>query len=123
MFTTLGMTLSTASTVASRRTSGSTPRSADAASAPLKKAASARRNIEPLIDQAGFEFWERDVCEPLDAEVDYVFHLASPASPNPASPKSYFAHPIEIRSGLQAGDQVILSDMSAFNASNRLRLE
>src|SRR5438309_9544308 len=55
----------------------------------------ARRNIEPLIDQAGFEFWERDVCQPLDAEVDYVFHLASPASPNPASPKSYFAHPIE----------------------------
>jgi multidrug efflux pump subunit AcrA (membrane-fusion protein) len=34
-----------------------------------------------------------------------------------------FAHAIEIRSGLQAGDQVILSDMSAFNASNRLRLE
>jgi len=34
-----------------------------------------------------------------------------------------FAHAIEVRSGLQAGDQVILSDMSAFNASNRLRLE
>jgi HlyD family secretion protein len=34
-----------------------------------------------------------------------------------------FAHAIEVRSGLQAGDQVILSDMSAFIASNRLRLE
>ena len=34
-----------------------------------------------------------------------------------------FAHAIEVRNGLQAGDQVILSDMSAFNASNRLRLE
>jgi len=34
-----------------------------------------------------------------------------------------FAHAIEVRSGLQAGDQVILSDMSAFNASNHLRLE
>jgi multidrug efflux pump subunit AcrA (membrane-fusion protein) len=34
-----------------------------------------------------------------------------------------FAHAIEIRSGLQAGDEVILSDMSAFSASNRLRLE
>jgi multidrug efflux pump subunit AcrA (membrane-fusion protein) len=34
-----------------------------------------------------------------------------------------FAHAVEVRSGLQAGDQVILSDMSAFNASNRLRLE
>ena len=34
-----------------------------------------------------------------------------------------FAHAIEVRSGLQPGDQVILSDMSAFNGSNRLRLE
>ena len=34
-----------------------------------------------------------------------------------------FAHAIEVRSGLRPGDQVILSDMSAFDASNRLRLE
>jgi hypothetical protein len=30
---------------------------------------------------------------------------------------------IEVRSGLQAGDQVILSDMSAFAVRDRLRLE
>jgi|ERR1051326_5744150 HlyD family secretion protein len=34
-----------------------------------------------------------------------------------------FAHAVEIRNGLQPGDEVILSDMSAFNANNRLRLE
>ena len=36
-----------------------------------------------------------DVTQPIDAAVDAVFHLASPASPNPASPKSYLAHPVE----------------------------
>jgi nucleoside-diphosphate-sugar epimerase len=54
----------------------------------------ARSNIEHLADRSGFEFREHDVTQPLHAEVDAVFHLASPASPNPASPKSYLAHPV-----------------------------
>ncbi len=54
-----------------------------------------RRNIQHLMDRGGFEFWDRDICEPIDAEADFVFHLASPASPNPSSAMSYFTHPIE----------------------------
>ena len=42
-----------------------------------------RRNIAHLDDDEGFEFIEADVAEPfeVDGPVDYVFHLASPASP------------------------------------------
>jgi len=55
----------------------------------------ARANVEHLLDRAGFVFLEHDVVEPLDCPADVVFHLASPASPNPESPRSYLAHPIE----------------------------
>ena len=43
----------------------------------------ARRNIAHLDDDEGFEFIEADVAEAfeVDGGVDYVFHLASPASP------------------------------------------
>jgi len=54
----------------------------------------ARHNVDHLTGHAGFEFRQHDVTQPLDADVDAVFHLASPASPNPASPKSYLAHPV-----------------------------
>lgn len=52
-------------------------------------------NIEHLIGRSGFTFLQKDVTAPLDISVDLVFHLASPASPNPNSQKSYAAHPIE----------------------------
>ncbi len=41
------------------------------------------RNIEHLRDEPLFEWREQDVSEPfeVDGEVDYVFHMASPASP------------------------------------------
>ena len=54
-----------------------------------------RANIEHLADHAGFTFLQHDIVEALDISADVIFHLASPASPNPASPKSYIAHPIE----------------------------
>jgi len=39
-------------------------------------------NIAHLRNQPRFEFVEKDICEPFDVgKVDYVFHLASPASP------------------------------------------
>ena len=41
-----------------------------------------RSNIAHLRNEARFEFVEKDICEPFDVgKVDYVFHLASPASP------------------------------------------
>ncbi|HEX2252044.1 MAG TPA: UDP-glucuronic acid decarboxylase family protein [Thermoanaerobaculia bacterium] len=42
-----------------------------------------RSNVEHLQGRDGFELLEHDVCEPLEVagRLDYVFHLASPASP------------------------------------------
>lgn len=39
-------------------------------------------NLEHLRQEPRFELLRRDICEPFDCgQVDYVFHLASPASP------------------------------------------
>jgi len=43
-----------------------------------------RKNIEHLIGNSNFEFVEADVVKPLNVggqALDYIFHLASPASP------------------------------------------
>lgn len=40
-----------------------------------------RRNIEPLLDNHGFELMRHDVTFPLYVEVDQIFNLACPASP------------------------------------------
>jgi len=43
-----------------------------------------KKNIEHLVGSPNFEFIEADVTEPLnikDRPLDYIFHLASPASP------------------------------------------
>jgi nucleoside-diphosphate-sugar epimerase len=55
-----------------------------------------RANVAALADRPGFSFVEADVIEsiPVDGPVDVVAHLASPASPNPRSPKGYLSHPI-----------------------------
>jgi nucleoside-diphosphate-sugar epimerase len=50
------------------------------------------RNLEDVKDHRNFYFEEVDICEQnklfIEENIDYIFHLASPASP----PK-YFAHP------------------------------
>src|SRR5207245_2268227 len=61
-----------------------------------------------LRDNPRFEFLEHDVIEPFEADADTVFHLASPASPNPASPRSYIAHPIETALANSAGSHRLL---------------
>ena len=50
------------------------------------------RNIEHLRGNPAFEFRLQDVTQPFDLEsgVDFVLHLASPASP-----RDYMEHPIE----------------------------
>lgn len=54
-------------------------------------------NIKHLDGNPKFELINQDVCTPLAVsfKLDAIFHFASPASPNPSSPVSYMAHPIE----------------------------
>ena len=54
-----------------------------------------RNNIQHLQNNQNFEFVEADVTEVRDYRCDFVFHLASPASPNANSPRSYMALPVE----------------------------
>ena len=50
-----------------------------------------RANVAHLNHEPRFEFVEKDICQPFDVgKVDYVFHFASPASP-----EDYHAHGIE----------------------------
>src|SRR3989344_5628562 len=60
-----------------------------------------RQNIQQLISNRKFQLVEHDLIEPLPKEIldrqdiRSIFHLASPASPNKKSPRSYINHPIE----------------------------
>ena len=57
-----------------------------------------RRNITELEDNPQFTLLEQDVTEASlddDLQADRYFHLASPASPNPHTPRSYMALPLE----------------------------
>lgn len=58
---------------------------------------SSRSNIASLESNPNFSFFEFDVINPLpdDVRAEVVYHLASPASPNKKSPRSYIAYPIE----------------------------
>ncbi len=51
-----------------------------------------KENIEHLLGHERFAFLEQDVCEPfeVEGEVDWVLHLASPASP-----VDYMRYPLE----------------------------
>jgi len=58
-------------------------------------------NIVRLMDNPNFTYIEHDVTQSLDSfkdrmhDVHAIFHLASPASPNAKSERSYINHPIE----------------------------
>ncbi|GBD30232.1 dTDP-glucose 4,6-dehydratase [bacterium HR32] len=51
-----------------------------------------KENVEHLLDHERFTFLEQDVCEPfeVEGELDWVMHLASPASP-----VDYMRYPLE----------------------------
>ena len=55
-----------------------------------------RANVAGLSDHRAFTFIEADVSDgiPVTGPVDAIAHLASPASPNPSSSRSYLSHPI-----------------------------
>lgn len=60
-----------------------------------------KENIQELLGNKNFTFIEHDITKQLSAlnsslsALNYIFHLASPASPNKKSPHSYINHPIE----------------------------
>lgn len=56
-----------------------------------------KENIKGLSDNPNFKFIEQDVTKPLNLseKIDYVFHLASPASPNHHSKISYHSLAME----------------------------
>ncbi len=61
-----------------------------------------RKNIRHLLTNPNFTLIEADVTQPFSNKrqatsdkIDYILHLASPAGPNPQSPKSYHALPVE----------------------------
>jgi len=59
-----------------------------------------KRNISEFLDNKKFHFVRHDVTKPFPKELrkvnfDAIFHLASPASPNPKSPLSYLRYPAE----------------------------
>jgi nucleoside-diphosphate-sugar epimerase len=54
-------------------------------------------NVVPLLDNPRFNFFDRDVVQAITdiPEINYIYHLASPASPNNKSERSYINFPIE----------------------------
>ncbi len=60
-----------------------------------------KSNITNLLDNPNFTFFLQDITNQSNLtsdrfdEIEYIFHLASPASPNPKSAKSYINLPIE----------------------------
>lgn len=72
-------------------------------------------NIEQFNNNSNFVFINHDVIERLDGilspfeSIDYIFHLASPASPNEKSAKSYMSYPIET---------LLVNSMGTYNLLN-----
>ncbi len=73
----------------------------------------AERNVEHLRGERRFEFRFQDVTEPfeIDGHVDFVLHMASPASP-----KDYLEYPIETLDVGSIGTRRMLELAQAKNA-------
>ena len=58
---------------------------------------SSEENIAGLRDKENFSFLKHNIVDslPQDLEADFIFHLASPASPNHHSKISYLSYPLE----------------------------
>lgn len=60
-----------------------------------------KKNVENLLKKSQFTLVEHDITSQIQSSnlkaqsLDYIFHLASPASPNKKSPRSYINFPIE----------------------------
>lgn len=75
--------------------------------------------IKPFINNENFTLLEYDVTKELpliDAHIDWVFHLASPASPNHNSPISYHSLPMETMMVNTTGTKLMLEFALKHNA-------
>ncbi len=59
-----------------------------------------KKNLKEAFKQKKFRFFKNDIIKPLPNKIinqkfNAIFHLASPASPNPESPLSYLHYPLE----------------------------
>jgi len=90
-----------------------------------------KKNIEELLKNPRFEFIEQDITKPVQSStlrqrfgqefkvqsLDFIFHLASPASPNKKSKRSYINHPIETMLANSVGTYNLLNLARESNAS------
>lgn len=84
-----------------------------------------KNNLKDLLKNPGFTFIEHDIIRPIQdsafrlssgQNLGYVFHLASPASPNKKSPKSYINYPIETLLVNSVGTYNLLEIARRFNS-------
>lgn len=81
------------------------------------------KNIKSFLSNPNFEFVEHDIIKPIPlslishfSSLIYIFHLASPASPNKNSPRSYINYPIETLLVNSAGTHNLLELARRFNS-------
>lgn len=81
-----------------------------------------KQNIEKLLENPNFHFLEKDITTLTIEDTaslpkpDFIFHLASPASPNDKSPRSYIAYPLETMLVNSQGTQRLLEIAKVYNA-------
>lgn len=84
-----------------------------------------KKNLKNLLRNPKFTFIEHDIIQPIQNAIlrlgsgqnlDYIFHLASPASPNKKSTKSYVNYPIETLLANSQGTYNLLELARQFNA-------
>jgi dTDP-glucose 4,6-dehydratase/UDP-glucuronate decarboxylase len=79
-----------------------------------------KKNLENLLSHPNFKFIEQDITKQLDLslfpQVNFIFHLASPASPNKKSPRSYINFPIETLLANSVGTKNLLDASIEKNA-------
>ncbi len=81
-----------------------------------------KKNVEALLAHKQFTYLDHDVTQSFDSvkgsfpKLDAVYHLASPASPNAKSAKSYMAFPIETLQTNSLGTYHLLEIAKEHNA-------
>jgi len=81
-----------------------------------------KSNLKNLLGNSEFTFLEFDIAKPIQnlkleiQNLDYIFHLASPASPNKKSARSYINFPIETLLANSLGTYNLLELARKFNS-------
>jgi UDP-glucuronate decarboxylase len=78
-------------------------------------------NLKDLLKNSNFSLLELDVTKSIENQlqgqsIDYIFHLASPASPNKNNARSYINFPIETLSVNSVGTYNLLELSRKFNS-------